>query len=153
MKQLIEKETFHDCNEEKIPSEFYQESSNYYMICGRFIAKKSVLSVNYIRTGSSGGRGAASNVYEFILSNGRRVSLSTPFYIQILGKVSPKFKEETEKRRYWSIFARARQSWIRAFYKQWVSNGNQPMLLLTDEEVVTDYKNQLIKYIMQKERR
>ncbi|WP_455718614.1 hypothetical protein, partial [Anaerosporobacter sp.] len=79
LKLMIEKETFYDCVKEKIPSRLYQESQNYHMICGRFIAKKSVLSVNYVTTGGAGGRGASSNYYIFILCNGKRVSLNTRF--------------------------------------------------------------------------
>lgn len=153
IKQMIEKETFYDCVKEKISSRLYQESQNYHMICGRFIAKKSVLSVNYVTTGGAGGRGASSNYYIFILCNGKKVSVYTRFNIQLSGKISPNFYNDSEKRRYWSTFAGTRKSWIRSFYKQWVSEGNQPISLLADEEVVNEYKKQLMKYIMGKKRR
>lgn len=150
--QMIEKEAFHDYSDEKIPSKLYQESQNFYMICGRFIARKSVLSVQTGTTGGYGGKGGSSQTYKLILSNGKKVSLNTPYYIRLSGKICPDFYDDSEKRYQWGTFYRTRKSIIRSFYKQWISAGNQPISLLTDEEVVDEYKKQLMKYIMGKKR-
>ncbi|WP_455717726.1 hypothetical protein [Anaerosporobacter sp.] len=152
IKQMIEKETFYDCVKEKIPNYLYQESQNYYMMCGKFIAKESVLSVQFGTVGGAGGKGQEANIYKFILCNGTRVSVKTPYRIMLLGKVSPNFYDDSVKRGYWSTFAGTRRSWIRSFYKQWVSEGNQPISLLTDEASVDEYKKQLMKYIIGKKR-